>query len=899
MEDVTSNISLQDLTEIEVISIRTLNVCEQNNLNDIISIVHYYWNNNDFIKLRNCGTKSNTELIKLCIKYEKLINKSTWIEKMNPKSSFHEEQILKNISLEKLAKTEHLSIRAQNICYQSDLKNAYLILKYYKENKEFINLGNCGQNTNTELILLCKKYKHVENLPQEPENLILKKIESLTVRQKKILNNIIESQVSELSVRSLNALNLYLDSHLNIKGLKPILSDKSFDIKNLTNVGEKSEEELLTFFSDITEQIEIISIFEDENELTIELFSSFLNKKFCLTPSILSEIGKNYNFSNGLPLFKTLQVLIDSEILFSKRDKVIIEKGFNYNTSFKVYSLDEIASNLGVTRERIRQRRIQIYDNFRSKISFIKGLEFEALNLYGVDIYSDIIILNDELISEINEKEQNSFNALFINKIFSILLNEKFTLIGNEESILFNKTTRFKHNWRNTYLIKIEITNVFDFEQYVEDVSRRLSERIEEDYVFHFETYLMDFQKDIISEHAQSIFKIAEHFLFSEFEMSVDIYENIIFKRNTIKQVFEYVYKALEDLGSPAKVDEIYKKVVEIYPTYNTDENSIRASMTIKTGFVSFGRTSVYGLKVWEDERDIRGGTIRDIAEEYLSNQTEPIHINKITEYVNRFRNTTSKNIYANLKMEVNSRFIFFGSLCIGLKAIKYEEENMISFRENQTARKTWEESFGLMKKFITKNERLPFSLGSPNEERLYRFMNVQLRKVKQDKLEPEKKTKILDLISSYPDKLRQRNSNGGKKNLEDNFKELERFYSSHKKWPKHLKSDKDQIRLYRFCLSIFKLYKNSELNYEQLKQLDNINFPYTQGAFIDVWLNNYEKLKEFRITNPSRWPQAKITELEKILYQFCYRNRNKYINGTLEDYKIQLLKEINFNFYG
>ena len=41
--------------------------------------------------------------------------------------------------------------------------------------------------------------------------------------------------------------------------------------------------------------------------------------------------------------------------------------------------------------------------------------------------------------------------------------------------------------------------------------------------------------------------------------------------------------------------------------------------MQRKRGFISFGRTSTYGLKEWEEkEKDIRGGTIRDITEEFL-----------------------------------------------------------------------------------------------------------------------------------------------------------------------------------------------------------------------------------------------------------------------------------------
>lgn len=84
--------------------------------------------------------------------------------------------------------------------------------------------------------------------------------------------------------------------------------------------------------------------------------------------------------------------------------------------------------------------------------------------------------------------------------------------------------------------------------------------------------------------------------------MFLDSEDRITFKRNTFKQVYEYSFEALEEIGGPATVSEIYLKVKELYPHYETSEAGIRASMKRKDGFVSVSRTSTFGLKKWEKE---------------------------------------------------------------------------------------------------------------------------------------------------------------------------------------------------------------------------------------------------------------------------------------------------------
>ena len=730
-----------------------------------------------------------------------------------------------NISLKELCKIEKLSVRSQNICEYCNLKDIHSILDYYWENFDFLKLRNCGAKSNLELIDICRKYEKIvyqpknEIFPENTVNPIIEKIDSLTVRQKKIVNNLIETHLNELSVRSSNALKAYFGSNVDIIGIKMILSNRESEIKNMRNVGERSIIEINGYVAFIIELIELISLFENETEITVELFHAYLMRKFSINQTILNEIDKNYNFSNGIPIFRTIKVLVDKEIIYTQRDKEFFYLGFAYFNDSTVCSLDKLAEISKLSRERSRQVREDIYVNLNETFSFLKGMEFDAINLYGIDLSSNLIIVSEEQVFEINHKEDNSFNLLFINKILSILLENSYSLIGDEENIVLEKikAKRSSHNWNSTYLIKSELTNIFNFEEFINDIERRLNERIEEDYGFHFEAYTTNFQKKDCFQASLIIIPILEQLLFSEFEMSIDIDDNIIFKRNTIKQVYEYAYEALEALGQPSKVQEICKKVNELYPNYKADENSIRSSMQRKTGFIPFGRTSVYGLKEWEDEKDIRGGTIRDITEEFLMTQTEPKHIDEITEYVNKYRDTNSTNIYANLRMEENNRFVFFKGLNIGLKSKKYNEVSLTIVKNNQIDKKTWDENFLMLEKFVIQNKRLPYSSGNDIEQKLYRFFNIQLRKANKELIDEIKAQKINSLVDlcNY-----RRGARGYSKNTHRTYDELKLFISKNNRLPKA--NYVEEKNLYHFFHRQTTLFKNGMLLNEKMdKYLD------------------------------------------------------------------------------
>ncbi len=723
--------------------------------------------------------------------------------------------VKENISLKELTELENLSVRSLNVCELNGLNDLLGILNYYWENNNFLGLRNCGQKSNTELIELCKKYDEfaIKPIKEKPKNPIEKQIDSLTVRQKKVLNNLLESQASNLSVRSLNAIEKVSDSNITIRGLKEILINPNYDLGKIKNIGKKSVDELFQFFNEIREQVEIVQLFENDEELTVELFNTYLRRKFCIKPEDIVKIWNNYNSESGLPIFKTIDILITNGYLLDGKETEIFKRGFNFWINSETENLEEIASIINVTRERTRQIRKRMLDELDSHFSFLNSLEFDSLNLYGIDTDSDIIIIDENLIEEIQQKENVDFNNIFITKILSILLYKTHSLVGNFASCIFNsvKPKGIEYSWNSIYLVRNEIEKCFDFDSLAIDINNRIFDRIEEEYSFHFETYLISFFNEGFETDSFLITPIAEHIIFNEFEITIDIYDQIIFSRNTKKQVIEYVYDILEERNEPLDIYQIYEILNSKYPNVTKSAEALRGSCQRDPNLIYFGRSSTYGLRVWEKDETVKGGTMHDIAEEFLAQFENPKHIDEITEYVSQYRPTvTSKNLLYNLKSAENRRFRFFKNYHIGLIEKQYDE----TFVRNNNAkiiRRTWEENFELLSAFAESNDRLPFSSGTEEELKLYRFMNIQLNKANKNQVDQNKFELLNELIEKYNYVKRAKRS---PKNIDSSYQELTQFIKTNNRLPNA--RHENERYLYHFYYRQTKLFENGELTPEQ-----------------------------------------------------------------------------------
>lgn len=408
-----------------------------------------------------------------------------------------------------------------------------------------------------------------------------------------------------------------------------------------------------------------------------------------------------------------------------------------------------------ITRERVRQIRSESLKEIWDRLYFIDGLDEDMEKNYNVITSLDLIEITEELVDKINNLNQTNFSKEFILLILSIYLKNSHTLIGNYEDVLFHKifNRRERHNWKNFYLASKEI-EILDLESFVNDIWERVTARIEETYSFNFRSYISKFIKgDIDILVIEKIIPIVEKVLNDEFNIYLDIDENIIFERNTYKQGYEYVYEALEELEKPSSVTEITEKIKELYPNYETSEASVRSSMKRQYGFIPIGRQSIFGLQKWKNENaeGFIGGSIRDMVINFLKDYNDPKHISDILEYVKRFRpNTYERSIIQNLKLDEGERFIFFKDNYIGLKGVEYPQDYEIVDEDDVVRQKSWEERYNDLQNFIFRYKRLPLSSGVDEEEiKLYRWINVQKGKIKKYQLE-EDRTKLFNRLINF-----------------------------------------------------------------------------------------------------------------------------------------------------
>ena len=342
-----------------------------------------------------------------------------------------------------------------------------------------------------------------------------------------------------------------------------------------------------------------------------------------------------------------------------------------FSATFCTSQTDEVNAGIlvndsGLTKERVRQIKVHFLRKFENIFSFIRYSEIKSLVNYGLDLNGSYIEISDDLIDHINTSEGTAFGRLFITRIIALLYSDQYDLAGLSDQ---------KNEWKRCSIIAKKLTAVFDFNRFIEDIQSRLSGKIEEDYTLNFHSYLLDFMKNEGNSLSDSIVETAESILFNQFELSLNSEECIVFLKNTKRQITDCIYEILEDSKKPLTMFELYNAIEKKYPCFTTSPDALRGSCQRNPNLIFFGRTGTYGLKAWENDSDVRGGTIRSIVEEYLNLNEFPKHIIEITGYVNKFRNTNATSILTNLKLDVSGIFVFFNQSFVGLAEKKYNKE--------------------------------------------------------------------------------------------------------------------------------------------------------------------------------------------------------------------------------
>lgn len=713
------------------------------------------------------------------------------------------------MTIKEIFHTEHISVRSFNVCNYNGLKDLSAILKYYREKRTFINLRNCGRNSNEELITLCLKYMDYENNhfpePLKPEEQLIAITTNFTRTQREIVNSFIEINANNLSNRSKNAIFSFLNGNLKIRNvIDSILSNDKFNFKNIKNVGIKTVTELESFIESIKEFIEKVSEIDNESGLVALRNRFFIEKTFSIN-SIPIEILESQS------IFRLVNFLINKNAIFEKNDNIIFLKAFKIFDNQPELTLEEIAEEVSISKERVRQTRKGVVENLYIRLQFIRNIEDDLYQKYDIDLNQHLINIDSDLNCLINQANGTNFSREFNSFIIYTYISDRYYLVGKIEDVLQPKkfNSRDRHNWENFYLVRKHLINQFDFNKLVDDIEKRINDRIDETYNFNFKSYLYNFVLTEDSSLIKDVFPVAERIINQEFDLLIDLYDNIVFRRNTVKQVSEYAIEALEKLGVPSKIDKIFELIEKEYPEITKSQEALRGSLLRTSEIISFGRCSTYGLKIWETEKEgIKGGTIRSIVLEYLESHLEPQHISTITSYVLQFRPKTDEySILQNLKLDETGNFLFFKNSYVGLSSMNYNKSYILVSDENTIEIKTWEERYSDLLIFLNQNDRLPFSSGCPeNEIKLYRWYKIQLGNYRRGNLDSDRSTLLKDIFN----KFEQNSTRKRRTNVTNKYNELITFVMERKRLPSA--NNEGEENLYQFFYKQRKFYDKGEL---------------------------------------------------------------------------------------
>ena len=611
----TDDISLEKLLEEAMISPGAYNICMQNGLSTIGKLIQYYNTNKTFQHFRNCGARKDTEIIDIIHQFEDAIVPGGTIEKAAIPEYItkdkihigqeHQDKLFRNAydilsssppQMDPLLQDHFenacrpLSARAQKVLDEL-LKGqgtaTRALRKIFKDGFNINQLKCIGEKAATELAvfkislyntIIAQNAADEGKLPVQsdlsapiPEIFdtfkahmapgpkknsfgdALKALKLFGPAKKNLLEDHFNYHRTKLANRPQNGISRLLVIYRSVSRVLEIMFADSFTFEAIRNIGERTARELNLFRQNIYDAIIHLEELSDDRiknaNSTIALLKAF--RLHCSFGYIYNELLDN---TGKVRIFKLINLLILEGVLFSDTYRTVFISHFQIND----HSLTDLADQLQLSKERIRQLKRALAEEIESRFDFLHSFNINDIQTYNIDVFNadGISMLDDEIVTIINKKEDTAFNLAFCARILGILFRESHVIFCNNGSTGKRCSRRYPCKISRYYLIERSNFQSIDLQGLVEDVNKKINSRIKKTYSIYFEGYLLNFYKPDCIIPIISAGIISEYILFTEFDLTISPEGFLIFEKNTKKFRYEYIYEILPDPGQLMNIDE-------------------------------------------------------------------------------------------------------------------------------------------------------------------------------------------------------------------------------------------------------------------------------------------------------------------------------------------------------
>lgn len=542
---------------------------------------------------------------------------------------------------------------------------------------------------------------------------------------------------ANLSTRSANRVEWLLEECGNsLSKFYERISDPKC-IKTIPTVGKKSRPELVAFF---VKAKDFLRQFPDEEAVSAKVKHHLVASPEALgLPNGAIESLQEMEDSLGhFPLFAAIQLYFDNR---PEDEKALIEECLDIYEGQDIPERAEIAANLNLSPERVRQKRNKLIERLPSYFKTYSSLGFITENPYRWQM--------THIQENVNSSERTNFNPNFVTWVLGSVFDD-LAIIGDPVKSIGGYFDMDPF----LCIVPAKLIPLFDFDGFIKDIDDRLQEkRINEEKASLRSIIASHLKVQYCEEELPEIDATCRTILYLHYPVEVD-QGNILFPANAYKTNQVIVEEILREAGRPMTLAEMMDEYMYQYPERDANESRPRGAIGGNKNIVPVGRSSTYALAEWNHET-FRGGTIRQFVQECIDQSPKKIaRTADVAEYVMRFRPGTNEyNILTNLSLDAENTYRFFykdGQMYIGYSSMEYPDEY---FPHTGSAKAASANSirFPELVEFIEKNGRFPVS-GREEEHLLYGFWMRRMRFYNLGELDDHSKKFVESILEKYGD---------------------------------------------------------------------------------------------------------------------------------------------------
>lgn len=542
-------------------------------------------------------------------------------------------------------------------------------------------------------------------------------------------------QTFSLSVRARNGICSYEGDFIED------FMNSHKDIKHLSKIGRKTAGEIQDFVDGFQSYIdEIIEHDFSEEEKSLLLMKSkygnFVDEYAC---DFYSERG-------SLPMFHIVENILKEELKYNNKIQFL-----NYLMPMLKggipLTLEQIAEKCNLTRERVRQICTKgigyMYREIKPKkcdnLYYYKVVSQTEDWAYLTDKFKNEVVIKSSSVEEMLKQENCNLTVSIGLLIMLRIFDGQYCVVGNRP---YDMNTRSKSSWNNSFVVKKELVEAFDFDDMRCTLERYFEEHDAEEQICQTaEELLLDFFMSswnmFESSEVEAVGTVVSEILMREYGLIPDEELHFLIQGHKTLTAADVLFRVLTEKYEPMTVDELYDILQTKYSFKYKSPASIRGIVNSDARLCMVGVDNLVALTEWEH---IKLGSVREIIVQFLEKFDEPKPVHDIVGYVLRYRDTTENSIRST--MYSGSQFRQFDNGYFGLADKSYPDEHLyaqsLEFKERVKE----------MECFLIQKKHFPFASSEDNSE--INLRQWWLRNKSSDSLNDVQQNEIKRIQDSY-----------------------------------------------------------------------------------------------------------------------------------------------------